>query len=253
MFPRIRLSTRPCQRFMVGDATSPVPLVQLGLHLQYPHVRCAGIHRRPPGIAVLPLGSCCPPSPCGRLSRPRTTTRATPHPDAISRRRAFPSPTWHVSGRVTPGGSHVHLGPFDGVGAQLCPWGLAMGTPQSFPMASWSSTPQRLRSRPTLGRAPLPGPYPPGLSRSRVERLYDVRFAHLSISLAGHELSGGTRASRRCQGRLPPFPAPPGRATLSFGPPAATGSQRDRFIPARYKAPRGAHGDTEATENARRG
>ena len=30
------------------------------------------------------------PSPCSRLSRPRTTTGPTPHPNRISRRRAFP-------------------------------------------------------------------------------------------------------------------------------------------------------------------
>jgi hypothetical protein len=33
---------------------------------------------------------CCPPSPCGRLSRPRTTTRTPPRPTPISRHRALP-------------------------------------------------------------------------------------------------------------------------------------------------------------------
>ncbi len=33
-------------------------------------------------------------------------------------------------------GSHVHHVPVDGLGAQLFPCSLAMGTPQSFPMAS---------------------------------------------------------------------------------------------------------------------
>jgi hypothetical protein len=32
----------------------------------------------------------CLPSPCGRLSRPRTTTKAPPHPRANSRQRACP-------------------------------------------------------------------------------------------------------------------------------------------------------------------
>ena len=36
------------------------------------------------------LRSCCPPSPCGRLSRPRTTTRTPPRPAPISRHRALP-------------------------------------------------------------------------------------------------------------------------------------------------------------------
>jgi hypothetical protein len=87
------------------------------------------------------------------------------------------------------------LVPFDGVGARLCPWGIAMGTPQFFPMASWPSFPQRLRSRPPCGRAPLFGPDPPGWSRSRVERLYSVGFSRTPFHLACR-----ARAVWRCQG-----------------------------------------------------
>ena len=47
------------------------------------------IHARPPEQRLMPR-SCCPPSPCGRLSRPRTTTRTPTHPEPISRHRAFP-------------------------------------------------------------------------------------------------------------------------------------------------------------------
>ena len=49
--------------------------------------RCVGIHRRPPGIPRRSLQIRCPPSPCGRLSRPRTTTRAPSHLGLISRPR----------------------------------------------------------------------------------------------------------------------------------------------------------------------
>ena len=34
-------------------------------------------------------------------------------------------------------GSHVHHVPVDRIGAQLFPCSIAMGTPQTFPMASW--------------------------------------------------------------------------------------------------------------------
>ena len=41
-----------------------------------------------------PVRSACPPSPCGRLSRPRTTTGPPPHPGGIGWRRAFPPASW---------------------------------------------------------------------------------------------------------------------------------------------------------------
>ncbi len=39
------------------------------------------------------------PSPCGRHSRPRTTTGPPPHPGGISRRRAFPPTNGMLAGR----------------------------------------------------------------------------------------------------------------------------------------------------------
>jgi len=69
------------------------------LDLQYPGLclggrrpRCAGIHQRPPGIPTRKRRPCCPPSPCGRLSRPRTTTRTPSRLRAVSRRWACPPP-----------------------------------------------------------------------------------------------------------------------------------------------------------------
>jgi hypothetical protein len=54
----------------------------------------AGIHRRPPGLPVPTLRACCRPSPCGRLSRPPSTTAAPSAPKVHSRRRACPPPHW---------------------------------------------------------------------------------------------------------------------------------------------------------------
>jgi hypothetical protein len=81
-------------------------LVQLGLDPQYPGL-CflmvrpwrTGVHRRPPGMPARLLRARCPPSPCGRLSRPPTTTGTPPHLRAISRRRACPPPAWLAGGR----------------------------------------------------------------------------------------------------------------------------------------------------------
>jgi hypothetical protein len=70
--------------------------VQSGLPSQYPLLRYfqrrqrrGRVHARPPE-RLLMLRSCCPPSPCGRLSRPRTTTRTPPRPTPISEHRASP-------------------------------------------------------------------------------------------------------------------------------------------------------------------
>src|ERR1019366_1891382 len=53
---------------------------------------------------VLRLLTCCPPLPCARLSRARTTTRTPPRPSAISRRRACPPYGWmpHGTGGTRP-------------------------------------------------------------------------------------------------------------------------------------------------------
>ena len=87
---------KPAMRSLAG------PTVQLRLDLQYPAFRpdqgalqLVGIHRRvPPGLPVLPPRTCCPPSPCARLSRARTTTGTPPRTDAPGRRRTCPPPGW---------------------------------------------------------------------------------------------------------------------------------------------------------------
>jgi len=85
------------------------PLVQLGLDSQYLHLgpfglrpQHIGIHRRSPAIPVPTLRTRCRPSPCDRLSRPRTTTTAPPRPGPTSRRRTCPHPTWMAGSRDQP-------------------------------------------------------------------------------------------------------------------------------------------------------
>jgi Recombinase/Recombinase zinc beta ribbon domain/Resolvase, N terminal domain len=96
----------------VIEATTRIglrPLVQLGLHPMYPPLgllevgpQIADVHRRAPSSASLPRPR-WGPSPCGRLSRPRTTTTPPPHPGSISRPRAFPPASGLLAGEGPPG------------------------------------------------------------------------------------------------------------------------------------------------------
>ena len=63
----------------------------------------------------------CSPSPCARLSRAPTTTRAPPPTRIISGRCALPAP--QRTRRRHRSGSHVHHRSFDGIDAQLFPCG----------------------------------------------------------------------------------------------------------------------------------
>jgi hypothetical protein len=94
--------------------TGPIlgcPSVQLGLDSSYPRLRLlqrrprrAGIHPRPPSLPVTLLRTCCRPSPCGRLSRPPSTTAAPSPPKATADGGpARHRPGWPV-GRATLGG-----------------------------------------------------------------------------------------------------------------------------------------------------
>ncbi len=78
-------------------ASSPARSVQLGLDLQYPNpvidrTRRVGIHRRPPDLPAPALRTRRRPWPCGRSSRPRTTTAAPPHQQGLGGRCACPRP-----------------------------------------------------------------------------------------------------------------------------------------------------------------
>ena len=126
------------------------PSVQLGLDLPYPTLgsieferQLVGIHRRPPGLPASSLPACWPPSPCGRLSRPpwrvvtpATTTRPPPRPTPS----AGNEPARFRAGRTREGRYRTvpafTTQPIDGVGAQLCPSGIATTTPWAFTVAS---------------------------------------------------------------------------------------------------------------------
>ena len=157
------------------------------------------------------------PSPCDRLSRPRTTTGPPPHPDGISRRRAFPPASWLLAGQGTTGMVPTFtLEPFDGIGAQLCPCSIATATPQTFTVASRPATSHRPRSSPhdetSSGCALLPSPDPSGSSWWLVLRGVQPLVPHvrLSVSLAEPGPSDSADPSRRCQGCFPPSPLVPG-------------------------------------------
>src|SRR5439155_6924881 len=77
--------TEPTMRIVGG------PSVQLRLDVQYPlpglgkvGPRSPGVHRRPPAVPIRRLRSRWVPSPCDRLSRPRTTTDPPPRRRVIS-------------------------------------------------------------------------------------------------------------------------------------------------------------------------
>lgn len=78
------------------------------------------------------------PDPCGRFSRPPTTTSSPPLPlasvgDGPSRPPQAGCPVWNgTRGRVPA----FTVDRFDGTGTQLCPCIIAMATPQAFTMAS---------------------------------------------------------------------------------------------------------------------
>ena len=69
--PDVRLSPHP------GSASDGLDR-WVGEHRLFRHPR-GFIHPASGVVRFVPLPSDCPPSPCGRLSRPRTTTRALPH------------------------------------------------------------------------------------------------------------------------------------------------------------------------------
>jgi hypothetical protein len=239
------------------------PSVQLGLDLQYPRLRLlgggprrAGVHQRPPGLPAPRLRACCLPWPCGRLSRPRTTTEAPPHPATLSRRRACPPPARPAGGkgdrRVVP---TFTTRPVDGIGAQLFPGSLATGTPQSFPMASRSAerqptpeSPAPHRSRACTADRPRSTRFEPAELLSGVPPLVPA-LVRLSVLLAGPGPSGGTGPSHRCRGCFPPSLAPPRSGCPQLHRPAATGRWWSPSISTRSQ---GASWRTRSTTQRRR-
>ena len=105
------------------------PTVKLGLHLRYPTAGSTPRSGSPifTGASFGITTSClrvirCRPSPCARLSRPRTTTAAPPRPGPIGRRWTQPDrPRWQRGRRAGPGRFPCSLLSLSGGGAQLCP------------------------------------------------------------------------------------------------------------------------------------
>ena len=83
------------------------------------------------------------------LSPARSTTAAPPRPGPIGGRCAQPHPSrWQRAAGQDPDGSRVHSDSLVGVGARLCPCGLAASTPQTFLTASLAAHAHHLGSSP---------------------------------------------------------------------------------------------------------
>src|SRR5450755_4491448 len=185
------------------------PSVQLGLPSQYPLLRQLGIkqrgriHARPPERRLM-LRSCCPPSPCGRLSRPRTTTRTPPRPARIGRHRALP-------GRHQRPGAHGTLPTFamirlTGLAAGCTPTAHPAGT-RSIPPATTSGSKSQTWSEPPSNRAAslLSTTHVhqvSGRSRNRGASTTTSLSLYLSVSLARARASGSAARPSHRQERL---------------------------------------------------
>src|ERR1035441_7135717 len=196
------------------------PLVQLRLHLVYPQLglievrpQIAGIHQRTPPSALM-LRSCWVPSPCDRLSRPRTTTDPPPHPGGVSRRRTFPPTSWLLVGEGTAG---------------MVPTFTADRSTKEAPSYAPATSPRLRRRhsawpprRRSVSAPRVPRPTAAGAHRSpahihqvraggRIEEPSDAGFSRTPFRLACR-----TRTVWQCRsvpslsGLLPPSPATPG-------------------------------------------
>ena len=187
-----------------------------------------------------------PPSPCGRLSRPRTTTGPPPHPGAISRRRACPPPAWLAGGE---GGSEM---------VPTFTTDRSTGSVPSFSPAASPRVRRRLSSWPPDRRTLTGfGVRSPGC-RARVRccpahihqvwsRCHRLRgFHHWFTLVTPFRLACRTRTVWQCRpvpslsGLLPPSPAPPGSGCPQLQRPAATGRRWVLSSPPGHMAPRGA-------------
>ncbi len=151
------------------------PSVQLGLDSQYPGLGfferrpwCVGVHRRPPGIPVPSLRTRWVPSPCTWLSHARTTTDPPPHPGAVSRRRACPSPCRRHEGKGDP--RAVPMFTMSRSAGSTSSYAAAASPRLRRRLSPW---PPRRHQKSNAGvvshiriatRTPLPSPHPPGSS-----------------------------------------------------------------------------------------
>ena len=201
-------------------------------------------------LQLLAARNRCRPSPCDRLSRPRTTTAAPPRPGPIGRRWAQPAAPRRKRGQTGEDrdGSRVHCDSLDEGGARLCP-AASPRLPRStspWPPAnhheSARSSPPAAHSGAERVRA-APGPYPPGSSRYGLEGLQTpVPRVLLSVTLAGPAPSGSAGTPRLCQGCSRPPRHLPGQAALSYAALLRQDSGGGLSPPLESTAPHGAPG-----------
>ena len=217
------------------------PTVQLGLHPRYPRERphrdrsvwSAGVHRRiSRHRSLLAARYRCRPSPCDRLSRPRTTTAAPPRPDPIGRRWTQPQrrPRWT---RVTVRARTETVPVFTVIRSTKEEPDFVPAASPRLPRSTspWPPTePPMDRSEfPDTPRPPANGrPAAPGARRSRptsarfgagsVLRDFETPVPRvlLSVTLAEPAPSGSASTPRRCQDCSRPPRHLPDQAVLSF-------------------------------------
>ena len=119
-------------------------------------------------LPVSSLRTRCRPSPGGRLSRPRTTTTAPPHPWPLGRRRANPPATWLARRRDGQGWFprsllHRSTGEVPNFAPAASP--RLRRRPSSWPPGRRLHPAQEFARHQLGGRAPHSGPYPPDWSR----------------------------------------------------------------------------------------
>jgi hypothetical protein len=205
--------------------------VQLGLDLQYPlpglqqaEQWFTRIHQRSPGIPALRPLTCWLPSPCDRLSRPRTTTKPPPRPVPSADDAPALPPCWlqgsegdtgrfprSSQSRSTSEASSSTPAASPRLRRRSSPWppGRLSHRGQKFP-----ATAQRSRVRTAAS------PYPPDLSWWAVKgRQALISRVHLLVSLTGPASSGSADTSRRCQGCSHPHQRLLDQAALSFTQP----------------------------------
>lgn len=167
------------------------------------------------------MQTCWLPSPCDRLSRPRTTTEPPPRPGPSADVIPARPPRWARGARAIPDSSHVHLRVDQRVRRPALPLRYRHGyaadlhrglqTARHIPARSSPPPKQRWRVR------TAPSPYPPGLSWWSVKgRQALVPRVHLPVLLTGPASSGNADTPRRCQGCSHPPRRLPAQAALNF-------------------------------------
>ena len=162
--PTIRIVGRPIGAAWSG---SPVPAPQPRSRLGHGASVFTGDLL---AFQSLHCGLAAVPSPCGRLSRPRTTTEGSAPSRGHQPTAGLPADQLAAGRGGQPrDGSHVHHAPVDGIGAQLSPAASprVRRRPSPWPphrrsVAGFGVAVARTHGD---GRALLPGPHPPGWSR----------------------------------------------------------------------------------------